>query len=58
MSGAELERLKEHFDSPYLNQGMQRPAAEDRVANALDYIAYQLGEIRRNLEEINERQKG
>jgi hypothetical protein len=42
--------MERDYDPGYTPSTM--PAAEHRVANALDYIAYQLGQINRKLDRI------
>lgn len=50
------DRLNRYFENDFPgSQGV--PRSEDRIANAVEYSAYQLGKIRRLLEEINEREK-
>jgi hypothetical protein len=46
-----VDRMMADFEAPY--QAGAMPDAEHRVANALEYIAFQLGRIRRRLEELD-----
>lgn len=49
-------RLKAYFDNDFTpNSAVAR--SEDRIANAAEYSAHQLGRIRKLLEEMNERDK-
>ena len=48
----QLDRLKAHMDQDYLPAHPTRPSVEDRIANALEYMAYQLGQINRKLDKL------
>lgn len=49
-------RLKAFFEGDFTpNNAVSR--SEDRIANAAEYSAHQLGRIRKLLEEMNERDK-
>ncbi|TDX59862.1 hypothetical protein EDE12_12610 [Methylosinus sp. sav-2] len=54
-----VERRKESYQKPF-DPGItpeRTPPTEARIANALEYIAYQLGSIARSAERIEEHLK-
>ena len=48
------ERLKQRMKADYLPDNSRKPppSAEERVASALEYSAYQLGQISKKLSKI------
>ena len=56
MAEEDHQKMLEHLDNPFIPVYSfgSKPSAESRVANALEYIAYQMGEIRRHMREIND----
>ena len=49
---ADRKRVKQFMEAVFLPAA--DVAAEHRTANALDYIAYHMGQIDKNLSEIND----
>ena len=47
-----IARMRGDFNPGYVAGSL--PKAEDRLANAAEYAAFQLGQIGKSLEEINE----
>ena len=56
MSDASKARAEQIYQQPFSPSPVPL-GTEHRVASALEYIAYQLGEIRRGIDEINERER-
>ena len=51
-------RSREYMQSEFLpGANNQNVGAEHRVANALEYIAYQLGDISRSLKKLADKQE-
>ncbi len=48
---ADRERIKQFMESEFLPDG--KPEAQYRVANALEYIAYHMGQISKKLDGID-----
>lgn len=52
---ARADRIRTFFNKEYLPGAVNTPpAAEHRVANALEYIAYQAGEMRKDISAMRE----
>ena len=49
---ADRERVKQFMEADFLPQDL--PEAQYRVANALEYIAYHMGQINKKLDGINQ----
>ncbi len=52
---ANSDRVTEYYSGPY--QPNQQVDYQHRIANALEYIAYAMGDIRASLKEIDFREK-
>ncbi len=50
------QQMLEHLNNPFIPVYSfgSKPSSELRIANALEYIAYQMGEIRKHMREIND----